>query len=72
DSVVEAGIDDLLVQGYVCPACDADWNNDGFTDSADFFDFLSAFFASNADFNDSGTTDSQDFFDFLGAFLQGC
>jgi hypothetical protein len=73
DSIVEAGVDDVLVQGYVCPAaCPSDWNHDGFQDSADFFDFLTAFFTDNADFNHSGLTDSQDFFDFLAAFLSGC
>lgn len=72
DSIVEAGVDDLVVTGYTCPACPIDWNNNGFWDSADFFDFLTAFFADNADFNHSGTTDSQDFFDFVAAFLTGC
>jgi predicted outer membrane repeat protein len=52
--------------------CAADWNNDGTVTSADFFDFLTAFFAANADFNHDGTTDSQDFFDFLGAFFTPC
>ena len=58
----------------VLPRCDADINNEGVVNSQDFFDFLTAFFASNplADFNRSGTINSQDFFDFLSAFFNGC
>ena len=54
--------------------CDADFNADGFVNSADFFDFLTAFFASDleADFNADGAVNSQDFFDFLAAFFGGC
>jgi len=72
DSVVEAAIDDLLVTSYTCSSCTIDWNHDGFRNTADFFDFLTAFFTGDADFNHSGSTDSQDFFDFVAAFLTGC
>jgi hypothetical protein len=54
--------------------CNADVNNDGTLTSADFFDFISAFFtnAPSADFNRDETITSQDFFDFLAAFFMGC
>ncbi len=54
--------------------CAADFNADGEVNSQDFFDFLTAFFASEpgADFNHDGFVNSQDFFDFLTAFFAGC
>jgi len=54
--------------------CRADFNDDGFANSQDFFDFLVAFFAlaPEADFNDDTFVNSQDFFDFLVAFFAGC
>lgn len=54
--------------------CPADFNHDGALNSADFFDFLVAFFAQSptADFNADSRVDSQDFFDFLNAFFVGC
>lgn len=61
-----AGATTLLAESLYRPA---DWNGDRFTNSQDFFDFLTDFFNSNADFNGSGLTESQDFFDFLTAFL---
>lgn len=52
--------------------CEADYNCDAVANSADFFDFLIAFFAGDADINGDGFTTSQDFFDFLVAFFAGC
>lgn len=56
------------------PTCRADFNADGFADSQDFFDFLSAFLANlpAADFNHDTVINSQDFFDYLAAFFTGC
>jgi len=54
--------------------CPADQNCDGFINSADFFEFLGAFFSSSiaADFNDDGEVNTQDFFDYVAAFFAGC
>jgi hypothetical protein len=54
--------------------CPADFNGDGAANSQDFFDYLTAFFASDpsADFNHDMAVNSQDFFDFLTAFFAGC
>jgi hypothetical protein len=58
----------------VVDECAADFNNDDLVNSQDFFDFLTAFFATapNADFNGDMVINSQDFFDFLKAFFAGC
>jgi hypothetical protein len=55
-------------------SCPADFNHDDTVNSQDFFDFLTAFFASapSADFNNDHAVNSQDFFDFLTAFFAGC
>ena len=54
--------------------CPADFNDDAFINSQDFFDFLGAFFGNvpAADFNHDTLINSQDFFDFLAAFFAGC
>jgi len=68
------------------PRCVADFNNDHFVNSQDFFDFLTAFFITPtcpqpcpnpelgcpADFNHDCIVNSNDFFDFLTAFFAGC
>jgi hypothetical protein len=54
--------------------CPADFSCDGRLNSADFFDFVRAFFSDvqAADFNRDSIINSQDFFDFLAAFFVGC
>ena len=54
--------------------CPADFNHDGVGNSADFFDFLTAFFASApaANINGDAGVDSRDFFDFVVRFFAGC
>ncbi len=56
------------------PECAADFNDDGFANSQDFFEYLTAFFASDisADFGGDGIVNSQDLFDYLVAFFEGC
>jgi hypothetical protein len=72
-----AGDSIYLVGGVIGRAgdtCAADFNADGSVNSQDFFDFLTAFFATDpsSDFNHDGSVNSQDFFDFLVAFFAGC
>lgn len=55
-------------------ACRADFNHDSSVSSADFFQFLGAFFTQDptADFDASGSITSNDFFQFLTAYFTGC
>jgi hypothetical protein len=64
----------IALRLVLADACAADFNGDDAVNSQDFFDFLTAFFATapSADFNADGAVNSQDFFDFLTAFFAGC
>ncbi len=64
----------MVGQSLFLPVCRADFNSDGFSNSQDFFDFITAFFAQSpaSDFNRDGINNSQDFFDFLTTFFVGC
>jgi probable HAF family extracellular repeat protein len=75
--IVGTGINpDGVAQGWVAHVpvthCLADYNNDGFGNTEDYFMFLQDFFAGNADVNIDGQTNSQDFFAFFTAFFVGC
>jgi len=54
--------------------CRGYFNCNGFVDSADFFQFVAAYFENtpNADFNMDSVVNSQDFFDFLAVFFTPC
>jgi hypothetical protein len=73
NSNTAAGGDGVLTVGFEA-TCTADFNDDNFVNSQDFFDFLTAFFNLDitADFNHDSVINSQDFFDFLTAFFTGC
>ncbi|MBC7772919.1 MAG: hypothetical protein H7210_10525 [Pyrinomonadaceae bacterium] len=61
-----------VTKGEPCgDPCPCDFNDDGFLNSQDFFDFLVAFFGNlpSSDFNGDGLLNSQDFFDFLACFF---
>lgn len=62
------------IEALLWTACAADFNLDGVGNSADFFDYIAAFFSATpaGDFNGSDGVTSQDFFDFLTAFFTGC
>jgi len=64
----------FVIRGNAGGACVADFNSDGLTNSQDFFDFMTAFFASepSADVNHDEFINSQDYFDFVTAFFAGC
>jgi hypothetical protein len=66
--------DGLVFDHLAFMNCRVDLNSDAVVNSADFFDFLTFFFAGDtrADFNLDATINSQDFFDFLSAFFIGC
>lgn len=72
----DANTTSILINGTTPPppACPADFNHNGILNSQDFFDFITALFASDpsADFNGNGIVNSQDFFDFVTAFFAGC
>ncbi|MDX2118942.1 MAG: GC-type dockerin domain-anchored protein [Planctomycetota bacterium] len=69
-----ADSDPITIRFRVGPACDADFNADGFLDFTDFDDFVSAFEAgsSRSDFNADGFLDFTDFDAFVQAFEAGC
>lgn len=66
--------DGLVIDHVAFMNCRVDLNADSIVNSADFFDFLTLFFAGSpgADFNLDKSINSQDFFDFLSAFFLGC
>lgn len=76
-SVVEAGIDGVSIQAFVCEDeenCPADFNDDGLADFFDVQAFLGAFAVQDpaADFNNDQAFDFFDVLAFLSAFADGC
>ncbi len=61
-----------LILKWSPPSIPEDWNNDGFVNAQDFFDFVNDYFDAddtNADFNGDGFENGQDWFDFVNAFF---
>lgn len=56
------------------PCCLGDYSQDGFATTADIFEYLNAWFASDllADVNGDGSATAADIFDFLNAWFGGC
>jgi hypothetical protein len=69
----EVGFDNVHVEA-LGGGCACDFDGSGTINSADFFAYLTAFFANDptADFDGSGVVNSADFFAFLGCFFTGC
>jgi len=66
--------DAITIRFRVGPACDADFNADGFLDFTDFDAFVNAFESGSesSDFNGDGFLDFTDFDAFVGSFEAGC
>ncbi len=74
-SVVEAAIDEVVLQGYTCdapPPCAVDWNNDDAVDDLDIAAFFADFEVGEGDFNGDDGVDDLDISAFFAAFEQGC
>jgi Zn-dependent metalloprotease len=74
-SIVEAAIDDLLIEGMLCnPPCRGDWNGDGVVDFNDFLAYLNDYNAGLpiADLNGDGIVDFNDFLEFLNLYNTPC
>jgi len=75
-SVVEAGIDSVVIASFDCTGnpCPADLTGDGALDFFDISEFLTLFSAGDlaADFSDDGILDFFDISAFLSAFSAGC
>ncbi len=75
-SIVEAGIDGVIVSALTCsdPGCPADLDGNGTLDANDFFTFLDLFATGDpgADITGNGVIDVNDFFAYLDLFAAGC
>jgi hypothetical protein len=79
-SLIEAGVDGVVIDHFVCdqvsPACPADWNHDGTVNSTDVSDFINDWFADQAngtlvtDFNHDGVSNSTDVSDFINGWFE--
>jgi len=65
----------FVIRGFVGPACPADWNDDGVSNSTDVSEFINDWFVDQAqgtivtDFNQDGVSNSTDVSEFINAWF---
>jgi len=79
-SLIEAGVDGVVIDRFVCDElgapCPADWNDDGVVNSTDVSEFINSWFTDQvegtfiADFDDNGVVNSTDVSEFINAWFE--